>query len=93
VVCDTFNLRIEREPQAHSADRDFRKAPVGFGGMMNQERGTEDYLKELNRIEDELKELWKMLSPSERQKRPVVQKMNRVKMTLYRIRSSNLIGK
>jgi hypothetical protein len=42
--------------------------------------------KELGLIEQELADIWKLLSPSERQKRSVFHKMNRIQMTLHRLK-------
>lgn len=47
---------------------------------------------ELTFIEDELNAIWKLLSGSERQKREVVRKMNRVRMTLHRLKYSGEAG-
>lgn len=54
---------------------------------------SEGIAKELRKIEEELIAIWKLLSLSERQKRPVVQKMNRVRMTLHRLKFSHCVGR
>jgi hypothetical protein len=50
-----------------------------------------DYLSELKAIEEELKEIWKALTPSERQKRQIVVKMNRIQMTIHYLKKLNSI--
>ena len=50
------------------------------------------YLKELKVIENELSEIWKLLSPAEKQKRAIFQKMNRVRITLHRLIYSHDLG-
>lgn len=54
---------------------------------------AKSFSKELCKIEEELKAIWKLLSPSERQKRLVVQKMNRMQMTLHRLKFSHCVGR
>lgn len=61
--------------------------------METKKPETESFSKELSKIEEELKAIWKLLSPSERQKRLVVQKMNRVQMTLHRLKFSHCVGR
>lgn len=46
---------------------------------------TNPFLIDLKRIETELNAIWKLLSPEEKQKLVIFQKMNRVRMTLHRL--------
>lgn len=61
--------------------------------METKKPEAELFSKELRKIEEELKAIWKLLSPSERQKRLVVQKMNRVQMTLHRLKFFHSVGR
>ncbi len=61
--------------------------------METKKSDAESFSKQLSKIEEELKAIWKLLSPSERQKHLVVQKMNRVQMTLHRLKFSHCVGR
>jgi hypothetical protein len=50
---------------------------------------TKDLIKELKDIESELRSIWNQLSNSEKQKRIILHKMNRVQMTLHRLMHSH----
>lgn len=60
--------------------------------METKKPETKSLFTELRKIEEELKAVWNLLSPGERKNRAVIQKMNRVQMTLHRIKFSHNLG-
>ena len=53
--------------------------------MNSKHQSGETYFHQLKTIEAELSSIWNLLSPNERQKRPVVIQMNRIRMALHRL--------